>query len=58
MTRAWWTDGSTAPWLTARIQADIARITAQAKAAGRKSVLLYVQRRNIGNFVPVQIGAN
>jgi serine protease Do len=38
--------------------ADIARITAQAKAAGRKSVLLYVQRRNIGNFVPVQIGAN
>ena len=34
---------------------DIARLVAQAKNAGRGSVLVYVQRRNIGSFVPVQI---
>ncbi|AJP73783.1 Do family serine endopeptidase [Sphingomonas hengshuiensis] len=36
--------------------ADVARIVAASKAAGRNQVLLYVQRRNIGQFVPVQIG--
>lgn len=34
---------------------DIAKIVAQAKTAGRGTVLLYVQRRSIGQFVPVQI---
>nr|WP_218625144.1 Do family serine endopeptidase [Sphingomonas sp. dw_22] len=35
--------------------ADIAKIVTASKSAGRSSVLLYVQRRNIGQFVPVQI---
>jgi serine protease Do len=35
--------------------ADIARIVTQSKAAGRSQVLLFVQRRNVGQFVPVQI---
>ena len=35
--------------------ADIARLVGQSKTAGRNSVLLYVQRRNVGSFVPVQI---
>jgi serine protease Do len=34
---------------------DVARIVGQAKAAGRKSVLLYVQRGPQGSYVPVQI---
>jgi serine protease Do len=36
--------------------ADVSRIVAEAKRAGRNQVLLYVQRRNVGNFVAVQIG--
>lgn len=35
--------------------ADIARLVAQAKAAGRGAVLLYIQRRNVSRFVPIQI---
>jgi serine protease Do len=35
--------------------ADIAKIVTASKSAGRTQVLLYVQRRNIGQFVPVQI---
>jgi serine protease Do len=35
--------------------ADIARIVTQSKTAGRGSVLLYVQRKNVGQFVPVDI---
>lgn len=35
--------------------ADIARIVTESKQAGRSSVLLYVQRRNVGSFIPVQI---
>ncbi len=35
--------------------ADIAKLVTASKSAGRKTVLLYVQRRNIGQFVPVQI---
>lgn len=35
--------------------ADLARIVSEAKKAGRSAVLLYVQRRNVGQFVPVQI---
>jgi serine protease Do len=34
---------------------DIAKIVAASKSAGRGSVLLYIQRRNIGDFIPVQI---
>lgn len=36
--------------------ADIARLVSAAKTAGRGSVLVYVQRRNNGSFVPLQIG--
>ncbi len=36
--------------------ADVAKAVAQAKSAGRTAVLLYVQRRNIGQFIPVAIG--
>ncbi|MBO9621435.1 MAG: Do family serine endopeptidase [Sphingomonas sp.] len=36
--------------------ADITRLVAEARRAGRDQVLLYVQRRNIGNFVAVEIG--
>lgn len=36
-------------------QADLAKVVADAKRAGRKSVLLYVQIRNVGQFVPVDI---
>ncbi|MES2986459.1 MAG: Do family serine endopeptidase [Pseudomonadota bacterium] len=35
--------------------ADIAKQVTASKSAGRGSVLLYVQRRNFGTFVPVQI---
>ncbi|WP_448663114.1 Do family serine endopeptidase [Sphingomonas sp. CJ20] len=35
--------------------ADVARIVTEAKKAGRSTVLLYVQRRNNGTFVPIQI---
>ena len=35
--------------------ADIAKLVTASKSAGRKTVLLFVQRRNIGQFVPVQI---
>ena len=35
--------------------ADIAKIVTAAKTAGRNSVLLYIQRRNIGAFVPIDI---
>jgi serine protease Do len=34
---------------------DIAKIVTASKSAGRGSVLLYIQRRNFGTFVPVQI---
>ncbi len=36
--------------------AEIARLVSAAKAAGRGSVLVYVQRRNNGSFIPLQIG--
>ncbi|UZK65645.1 Do family serine endopeptidase [Sphingomonas sp. M1-B02] len=36
--------------------ADLGRMVAEAKAAGRSQVLLYVQRRAGGVFVPVEIG--
>jgi len=36
--------------------ADVTRLVAEARRAGREQVLLYVQRRNVGNFVAVQIG--
>ncbi len=35
---------------------DVAKFVADAKTAGRGAVLLYVQRRNIGQFVAVKIG--
>ncbi|MET0307062.1 MAG: Do family serine endopeptidase [Sphingomonas sp.] len=35
--------------------ADIARIVTTSKSAGRKTVLLYIQRRSVGQFVPIQI---
>jgi serine protease Do len=35
--------------------ADVAKIVTASKTAGRGTVLLYVQRRNFGTFVPVQI---
>jgi len=35
--------------------ADVARVVQQAKAAGRTTVLLYVQARQGGGFVPVDI---
>ena len=35
--------------------ADIARLVTQSKSAGRSQVLLYVQRRNFGSFIPIQI---
>jgi serine protease Do len=35
--------------------ADLTKVIGAAKSAGRSSVLLYVQRRNIGTFVPVSI---
>ena len=34
---------------------DVAKLVADTKAAGRGMVLLYVQRRNLGLFVPVEI---
>ena len=34
---------------------DIAKIVASSKSAGRTRVLLYVQRRELGSFIPVQI---
>jgi serine protease Do len=34
---------------------DIAKIVSASKTAGRGSVLLFIQRRNFGTFVPVQI---
>ncbi|MHA6718950.1 Do family serine endopeptidase [Sphingomonas sp. RS6] len=37
---------------------DLAKAVAAAKAAGRKQIVLYVQRRNIGNFIPVGITGN
>jgi serine protease Do len=36
--------------------ADIARNVAAARSSGKNTVLLWVQRRNIGRFVSVQIG--
>jgi serine protease Do len=38
-----------------RTAADLARIVSQAKSAGSKQVLLFVQRRGQGRYVPVQI---
>jgi serine protease Do len=35
--------------------AELAQIVAAAKKAGRTSVLLYVQRRNLGQFIPIDI---
>jgi serine protease Do len=39
-----------------RSSADVARIVDQAKAAGRNSVLLYVQKRGLGRYVTVKVG--
>jgi serine protease Do len=36
--------------------ADVTRIVAEARRAGRDQVLLFVQRGNVGNFVAVEIG--
>lgn len=36
--------------------ADVARLVAQAKSAGRDQVLLFVQRRGQGIYMPVRIG--
>jgi serine protease Do len=36
---------------------DIAKAVTASKAAGRKQVLLYVQRRNLGSFIPVEIAS-
>lgn len=38
--------------------AEVARAVAQAKAAGRSQVLLYVQRRANARYVPVEVGNN
>ena len=38
-----------------RSAAEIGQALAKAKSAGRKQVLLFVQRRNLGRFVPVEI---
>ena len=38
-----------------RTAADVARLVAQAKAAGRPQVLLLVQRGRIPGFIPVKI---
>ncbi|NML06967.1 Do family serine endopeptidase [Sphingomonas sp. G-3-2-10] len=34
---------------------DVAKIVAATRSAGRKQVLIYVQRRNFGQFVPLDI---
>jgi len=36
---------------------DIAKVVTASKTAGRKQVLLYVQRRDIGRFIPVEIAS-
>ncbi|WP_084584067.1 Do family serine endopeptidase [Sphingomonas azotifigens] len=41
-----------------RTAADLGRVVAAAKAAGRKQVVLFVQRRNQGNYIPVNIAGN
>jgi serine protease Do len=41
-----------------RTAAELGKIVAAAKAAGRKQVVLYIQRKNIGNFFPIGIAGN
>ena len=41
-----------------RTPADLTKAAAAAKAAGRKQVVLYVQRKNIGNYIPVGLAGN
>ncbi len=36
---------------------DIAKLVSASKAAGRTQVLLYVQRRNFGTFIPIEIAS-
>ncbi|MES2442014.1 MAG: Do family serine endopeptidase [Pseudomonadota bacterium] len=36
---------------------DIAKVVSASKAAGRSQVLLYVQRRDFGTFIPVEIAS-
>ncbi len=41
-----------------RTGADLNKIVAAAKAAGRKQIILFVQRKNVGNYIPVGIAGN
>ncbi|UYY76086.1 Do family serine endopeptidase [Sphingomonas sp. R1] len=41
-----------------RTGADLSKIVAAAKAAGRKQVVLFIQRKNVGNYIPVGIAGN
>ena len=38
-----------------RTAADLARIVGQAKSSGAKQVVLFIQRKGVGRYVPVQI---
>lgn len=41
-----------------RTGGDLSKIVAAAKAAGRKQIILFVQRKNFGNYIPVTIAGN